>query len=388
MEVVKITSKRNLLLLGLVLFLIMCISGIYSLTDEMNKTESVLSTSAVDIDIKEYNQNNEPFQDDGIVVMPGDEIILIPRVDNLGIECYLRAKITYTIKGESFDAEDYISGNYSTWTKRGEYYYYDGVFGKEEKVDLFNKVTIPNVSNDYYGSKAAVHIVVEAIQAKNFDGNWDGVEIKESIDRAYDIDYDGDSSVIYEDNVNKHITLDNPFFNNLGNLLPGDSVSEKITILNSTYNKNEYFLAIDSDTLSNEEKALLRNIKLKIINSKGEELVSSNLEDKTRHSMGIYQKDEGDNLTIELSLPTDIDNNNSKLFSRVMWRFSYDIIEKYDESNTIIDDTNPRTGDFKFDLSITVFIFSAIGFLLVLLIGKKETENIEKNKYKTRKEVI
>ena len=42
----------------------MFISGIYSLNDEINKTESGLSTSAVDIEIKEYNQNNEPFDED------------------------------------------------------------------------------------------------------------------------------------------------------------------------------------------------------------------------------------------------------------------------------------------------------------------------------------
>ena len=64
----------------------MCISGIYSLTDEMNKAESGLSTSAVDIEIKEYNQNNEPFQDYGKVLMPRDEIILLGlRVENITI---------------------------------------------------------------------------------------------------------------------------------------------------------------------------------------------------------------------------------------------------------------------------------------------------------------
>ena len=351
----------------------MCISGIYSLTDEMNKTESGLSTSAVDIEIKEYNQNNEPFQDDGKVVMPGDEIILIPRVNNLGIECYLRAKITYTIRDESFNVESYITGNYSSWTKNGEYYYYDGEFAKEATVDLFNKVTIPNLSNDYYGSIVVVHIVVEAVQAKNFDGNWENVEIKESIDRTYDIDYDGESSIIYEDNVHRHITLDDHFFDNLGNLLPGDSISEEITILNSTYDKNEYFLAIDYENLSDEEKALLRSIKLKIRNSNGEELVSSNLEDKTRHSLGIYQKGGGDRLTIELSLPTDIDNDYSKLFTKIMWRFSYDVISHGNLP------PNPNTWDLKFDLSIALFIASAIGFLVVLFAWKINSDDIEKN---------
>ena len=357
----------------------MCISGIYSLTDEMNKSESILSTSAVDIEIKEYNQNNEPFQDYGKVLMPGDKIILIPRVNNLGIECYLRAKITYTIKDESFNVEDYIDGNYSSWTKRGEYYYYDGIFDKEASVDLFNKVTIPNLSNDYYGSIVVVHFVVEAIQAKNFDGNWEEVEIKESVDRTYDIDFDGESSIIYENNAHSHITLDDHFFDNLGNLLPGDSISEEINILNNTNDKNEYFLAIDYTNLSDEEKALLRSIKLKIRNSNGEELISSNLEDKTRHSLGIYPKGRGDRLTIELSLPVEIDNDYSKLFTKITWRFSYDVISHGNSQQ------NPKTGDLKFDLSIALFIVSAIGFLVVLFAWKINSDDIEKIKKEGKK---
>ena len=54
--------------------------------EELNDTTSGLSTGAVDIEIVEYNQDNQPFDQDGTMVMPGDEIILIPRVNNLGID--------------------------------------------------------------------------------------------------------------------------------------------------------------------------------------------------------------------------------------------------------------------------------------------------------------
>lgn len=372
MEVVfYCVSKKRLFLLGLVFFLIMCISGIYSLSDEVSQTESGLSTSAVDIEIEEFNQYNEPFDEDGKKVMPGDEIILKPVVNNLGIECYIRTKITYTIEDEEFDILTYIDGNYSSWTKNGDYYYYEPVLGKEESVELFNRVVIPDVlTSEYQGKVIVVHTVVDAIQARNFDGDWTDVEIKESVERTYDIDYDGESSIIYEDDVNDHITVDNDFFGNLGNIVPGDIISEIVRIKNSSYDKNEYFLAINYDELSDEEIELLRNIKLVIKNSRGGVLVSSNLEDKTRHSLGTYTHNGGDELTIELSLPLDIDNDYSKLFTKVMWDFSYDIIEHYGE--------NPKTGDLKFDLSITVFILSTIGFLVVLIVGKRNTDRIEK----------
>ena len=368
--VIYCVSKKRLFLLGLILFLIMFVSGIYSLNDEINKAESGLSTSAVDIEIVEYKENNQPFDKDGTAVMPGDEIILIPRVNNLGIECYLRAKIEYTIDNDVFSVTDYIEGNYSSWTKSGEYYYYDSIFPKKGSVDLFNKVTIPNLSSKYNGKIVVVHMVVEAIQAKNFDGNWDNVKIKKSVNRAYDINYDGESSIIYEDNTNHHITLDNGFFDKLGNMLPGDSIKETIKLLNSGEVESEYYLSIDYSNLTSEELGLLEKMKLLIKKQTGDVIVNTNLKDKSRHSLGIYEKGKGDLFTIEVSLPSNIDNDFSKLFAKITWRFSYGVYEQHEEPV-------PITGD-DIDWSITAFLISAMGFLVVLFLWKRESENIEK----------
>jgi len=116
-------------------------------------------------------------------------------------------------------------------------------------------------------------------------------------------------------------------------------------------------------------------MKLLIRKQNDEILIDSNLADKNKHSLGVYSMGKGDTFTIEVSLPKDIDNDFSRLFAKIMWRFSYDVLESY-------DDTNPYTWDLKFDLSITVFVLSAIGFLVVLFLGKKETENIENKKTK------
>ena len=366
-------KKKRLFFLGILFFFLMSISGIYSLADEMKDTESGLSTGAVDIEIQEYNQNDEPFLEDGKMVMPGDVISLVPRVHNLGIECYIRAKITYTIDQEVFNVLDYIEGNYSSWTKEGDYYYYPSVLGVGDSIDLFEKVMIPNVLADQYqGKTVVVHMVVDAIQSKNFDENWEGIEIKESVDRTYDIHYGGESSIIYENDVNHHITIDGAFFNTLGNLLPGDSATEEVVIQNRSNNENEYFLAIDYDSLSDEEVQLLSQIQLKITDSHGNVLVNSHLANKERHSLGIFRRGEGDTFTISLFLPNDLDNDYSKLFTKVMWRFSFDMIREGRVP------PNPKTWDFQFDLSITVFILSTIGFIIVLFLWKKNTENIEK----------
>ena len=350
----------------------MCVSGIYSLTNEINDTETTISTGAVEIKLEEYNGNNEPFDEDGKIVMPGEEISLVPKVNNLGIECYLRTKITYTINNEEYNELDYINGNYTTWEKKDGYYYYDSTLGEEESVDLFNKISIPdNLTNEYQGKKVIVTILVEAIQAKNFDGNWDEVEIKESIKRDYDLNTSGKSTIIYENSTLEHITLDNGFFDNLGGLLPGDSVSENVEILNSSENKNRYYLMLENTDLSDEEKKLLENINLIIKKSDGTVLSKVNLASSGKIELGTYKAGEGDTLSFEVSLPKELDNEFSKILTKLNWRFSLEIVET--------PETNPNTWDLKFDLSITIFLLSALGFLVVLILEKKENDNIEKN---------
>ncbi len=362
----------------------MFISGIYSLQDEINHTESGLSTSAVDIDLNEYNQNNEPFSEDGKMVMPGDEISLIPRVNNLGIECYLKASITYTIDGEALNELDYITGEYSSWNKEGNYYYYDPVFQKETSIDLFNKVTIPNVSAEtYQGKNLVLHIVVEAVQSKNFDRNWDNVEIKESIDRTYDINYDGESSVVYDHDTESHIKIRNNFFGNLGNMLPGDSISEEIEIKNTSRNKNKYYLRVNYNNLTDEELRLLEKITLTIKDINGNTIINSNLSVKDKHTLGIFNGGSGSKYIIELSLPPDIDNEYSKIFAKIMWEFSYDIISRHDNIPP-----NPKTWDLNFDLSIAIFLASALGFLIVLVVGSRDTDYIENNNKKGKRKEI
>lgn len=353
--------------------MIMSISGIYSISEEIINATSGMSTGSVNIEIVEYSENSQPFSENGKMVMPGDEIILIPRINNLGDECYIRTKIEYVIDNQIFPVTDYIEGNYISWSKKDGYYYYDSKLPKKDSVELFNKVIIPNLSSDYSGKKVVLHITVDAIQARNFDGNWNNVRIKKSIDRMYDIDYRGESSVIYEDNTNHHIYLDNGFFDKLGNMLPGDSFAENIKLINSSNSKNEYYLSIDYDSLSEKELELLKKIKLLIKNKDNKIIVDSTIADKDKHILGTYRKGEEDNYVIEVSLPKDIDNEFSKIFTKINWKFSYKTVSKVLDGH---EENNPLTGDFNINLSIIVFFLSAIGFIIVLFVTKK-TNDIE-----------
>ena len=227
------------------------ISGIYALTnDVINNTESTISTSYVDIKLEQY-QNDESYTKENEVVVPGEVIPLNTKINNLGINCYVRAKITYTLNNTEYIESNYINGDYKNWTRKDDYYYYDSVLNQSEVIDLFDTIQIPNeIINESLGDKLIVHILVEAVQAKNFDGNWNEVDIKEAVDRSYSMDSDGKSEIIYENNADKYIDIGDGFFNNLGGLLPGDSIEDQITIDNNSHNKIKYYLSIDTKNLS------------------------------------------------------------------------------------------------------------------------------------------
>ena len=364
-------NKKRLFLLGLAFFVIMSISGIYSLANEMKEAENTLSTRAVEIELKEYDDQDQPFHEDGKIVMPGDIIRLIPIVKNLGIDCYLRVRITYTIKDVVFKEQDYISGDYSTWRKEGYYYYYDGIFQRNDTVELFEQVSIPDpLANEFQGQEVKIRITAEAIQEKNFDGNWNNARIIESINKTIDIDGSGSSTIIYENDTENHITIPEGFFDNLGGLVPGDGASETITILNSGETKKSYFLKIEND-LSSHEKKLLESFKLIIRNSKGRIVINKSLYNPSRYMIGSFDAGEGDSYTIEVLLPKEANNNVSKLLTKIRWIFSLD-----DYKEPI-----PYTGDTKLDLSLITFLLSTVGLIVVLFLERRYRK-IEKERGK------
>ncbi len=111
----------------------MGISAILAL--ENQETNGVVSTGYVDINI-------QPLEvDEDAIVMPGDHINLVPKIENKGADCYLRAKISYI--NENTDFMDYVSGFNRNFEKHGEYYYLREVFKADEVIELFDEIKIP-----------------------------------------------------------------------------------------------------------------------------------------------------------------------------------------------------------------------------------------------------
>ena len=91
--------------------------------------------------------------------------------------------------------------------------------------------------------------------------------------------------------------------------------------------------------------------------------------------LGIYNSGSNGIINFTISIPSNLDNEYSKIATKIIWMFSVEV-----ENNSI----NPETWDLRFDWSITLFMFSALGLLIVMILEKIEKDNIEKNNKERR----
>jgi len=359
---------RKIFVLGLFFFIVMTISGIYSLSNTIDSIENPLSIAYVDIELTTDVEDS--------MVMPGDLIPLNPKVNNLGIDCYLRFKIEYFIDNNKKDYNELsIEVGTDDWVKIGDYYYYKNVFKRNNNVLLFDNILIPtSYDNRYKNSELKIKITAEAIQSDNFNQDlnsanpWGDVPIKKKVERNYSLDTEGSQTIIYENNSDRYLTVDSKFFNGLVNLKPGDVKTDYIDVNNTSDGKIAVYIKIESDITYQVQKELLETIKLTITDSSNNTLYDGPLLNSVNNYLKTYGKGEKDKLTLKISVPHDVDNEYSGLLSKIIWSLSCE------EENVPV----PRTGDEKLDMSIKMFILSFIGFIICLIFGKINNDREEK----------
>ena len=361
--------KRKIFVLGLLFFITMTVSGIYALSDSIDRIENPLSLAYVDIKLESEQGNDD-------VLLPGEEVDFSSRVTNLAIDCYLRFKMEATIKDTKVNYDELsIDVDSSKWKLIGDYFYYTSVFTKDESVTLFEKFVIPSdLDNDYANEKIVIKITAEAIQALNFEPNyddsspWGDVPIDKKVDREYSLDQDEYQTIIYENNADEYLDVDSGFFNGLVNLVPGDSREDFIDI--HATKKIKVFVSINTDNSTDEEKEIFSKIKMKIVDSSNNTLYDDSLANNKKNYLKSYNVNQSDKLKLIISVPSEMGNEYSSLLTKVIWVLSCEEIK---------DEVNPRTGDFELDVSIIVFIISFIGFIAMLIIGMRDQENREEN---------
>ena len=379
-------SRNKIFLVGVFLTLVMFISGIYAFTNlSILSIKNEINTGAVKIELQEYTVSNgtETLYDesDSEKVMPGQVISLIPRVSNIGDPCYIRAKVSYSKEDSELVNVDRIDNVSDDWIKKGEYWYYKPILPSGKKIDIFKTFTIPtDMPNDYQGKEIQVNITAEAIQADSFkpdfdsESPWNKVKVQKASDDVYKFDkvqMNTNAKIEYENNAQQYIEVPENFLGKLGHLVPGEVVEQDINLNNSTSKEIEYFVTVKKESgLSDKQLNLLKNLKLSI-SVDNKVVYEGNLYDIDKISLGKYLSKQSDKAKFTVKMPEELGNEYSVLNTSINWLFSVDgkdpVIPKKDPEVV----PSPQTGDTKIQIALTVFLISAIGLIIVLIVERR-----------------
>lgn len=85
------------------LLIFLGISGAYATFSDSVTVKNHIATGDINISLKEYQKKNgkETSYKNPVEILPGDFISKIPRITNLGMPCWIRAKISFQNKMEA-----------------------------------------------------------------------------------------------------------------------------------------------------------------------------------------------------------------------------------------------------------------------------------------------
>ena len=349
--------------------------------EELSVTNHI-ETGVVDIELNEYQKSDDgtlvPWEN-GIIVLPGTTVSKIPRISNEGYDCYVRAKLEFSID----DLENSYYDIGENWIEAQDgYWYYTEVLESGEYTDLFQGIQIPtDFSQEYEEQELSLKIDVDAIQTKNFipdyesDKPWGDVIIQNAIHegpyniQSLEVQTPKSFEVQYDKESGKLIKNEDDFFKNIPTLFPGDIYTDELELTNTSDNPIKLYF----NTYS-EDSDLLNKIRLTIVLDDGEKeeliyegsLNSKELEEK--FLLTTIQGNSGQNLIYSIEVPSELDNQYTLLKDSVRWMFS---VEKVDQSSNQSTTHPVKTGDYA-NTTLLLVIMIVSGLLSVILICKKE----------------
>lgn len=330
------TMKYGSLLLLLICFVLMFTAG-FAYAFPVVSSVNTFEMGFVDIELKEYSREGDEEQpyEDGQIVVPGQTISKIPRVENKGTDCYIRAKFTF--HDVELTDKDLI-GLGDGWERMDDgYYYYTNVLKSKEKIDLFEGFMVPtDISNESIDADFSLDVHVDAIQSKNFTPDfakatpWGNIEILKfekdgsvAVARALDTKI---FTLTYEGEVQELVMNDDDLFSNFATFLPGDEYTDTLMLHNPS--SRDITLYFSQERIN--DSPLLDRIGLKITfndGSKDSLFYEGNLGETFYKTIGVLPAGVNGKFTFELSIPAELNNEFALLASELRWTFSTDEIK-------------------------------------------------------------
>lgn len=317
-------------------------------------------TGVIDIELDEYqlDENGKMIAwQNNPIVLPGSVVSKIPRISNVGYDCWIRVKMTPSDPDLNL-TYDYTKG----WIFADDgYIYYRNILKHGDEVDLFHNVTFPldMDQEQYQDASLSLKIDVDAIQSKNFIPDfskskpWGDVTIQECIREApytineLDVPDPLNFELQYDEGAKELIKNHDDLFSNIPTLFPGDKYKDELTLKNNGKTARKlYFrtLNIEDDLLSK----LRLNIWLEKNGTRQQiysgDFASKKLDD--RILLTVLQPGETGKLIYDIYVPEELDNAYTLLNDKIRWLFSTEEIkEETPENGNKKTDETKKSGD-------------------------------------------
>ena len=321
---------------------------------------------------EEYNQN--------ALVYPGGRVTKVSRVMNVGsVDAITRVKVdnvsSWEEAGVSSDVIE-VEYNEADWLFHDGYYYYKKILCPgEESSPLTQSFSLSHkADNSYAGLSGNIILNMEMIQsgggaesAWNIDCNELGIALgddysTENCEKYVEISFHGQSEGFY------FCPESGDLFENFKNMIPGETISQKIRIINESREEVEMFLWAENTNEKTDRgnyvnEFLVKYSQLTVNDSEGNLLYEGGLtsEDSCKRlnvNLGDFLPGEEKTLFLTLQVLPEAGNEFSMLKSNVDWGIGAGGIE------TRIPDTSDRNGGIiaafvGFVLADITVIFSA-----------------------------
>lgn len=355
--------KSVKILAGLLLTGVLSTAAVYaSFSDRLNVVNHI-AVGDVNISISEYARKGkgEVKYSQPSEVLPGQSISKIPRIKNEALPCWIRARITYTGADGALEGlkDDNIGGIASEWVKRGEYYYYTKVLKKQETIDLFQTVSIPDDwTEEHAQQKVTVDVQADAIQAANFKPDfsamspWGNQVIQQCVHEQNGTltcrKGETKLSVEFSGKAHKLVAVPDDFFTNLESAMPGDVLKDQVQISNTTDQEAEIFFQTDTTGRSEEQLKMLKEIRFEI--SQNKKLLYKGTLDAEElakpRSLGKFKSGQKGSLEFELEIPKEWDNAYALKKTDVTWIFAVKEKEKKESASSDSVDNGGNSGSY------------------------------------------
>lgn len=240
---------------------------------------------------------------------------------------YVRVYARIILDGEDLP-NNYLVGIPDTWIQKGEYWYNIVPMQKKEKNNFCTGIFLPDSLS---GKTLDIVTRVEAIQEYGFKPDFNSDEPFEGI-LIEDTKVSGDAST--PDVVENGITFDDSlsamidnkdFLSGIGEIMPGQQVSDEFKVSNSSKRVIKLKLVADDNYTARPN---LYNIELDI--ERDDTLIYDGLLHdevfKEGLVLGTFDNEEESTFKFTISAPIELTNSDAKKASSVAWHFNSEVV--------------------------------------------------------------